>query len=79
MEDQVPVFMSPSDNVARLYLQAPGSHFVAFYGFLGYGGVSLTRLHTGVHSTFQSKNIIRYLTLSLLWPRYAFLIYWLSL
>jgi hypothetical protein len=31
LEEQVPVFMSPSDRVAQLYPQAPGSLFVAFY------------------------------------------------
>jgi hypothetical protein len=29
LEDHVFVFMSPSDRVAQLYLQAPGSLFVA--------------------------------------------------
>jgi hypothetical protein len=46
MEDQVPVFMSPSDTVAQLYPQAPGSLFVAFYGFQVYGDGILTRLNT---------------------------------
>jgi hypothetical protein len=30
--------MSPTDRVAQLYPQAPGSIFVAFYDSLGYGG-----------------------------------------
>jgi hypothetical protein len=47
LEDQVPVFMSPSDRVAQIYIQAPGSLFVAFYHTQGYGGGILTRLHTG--------------------------------
>jgi hypothetical protein len=46
LEDQVPVFMSPSDRVAQLYPQAPGSLFVAFCDSQGYGGSILTRLHT---------------------------------
>jgi hypothetical protein len=37
----------PSDRVAQLYPQAPGSLFVAFYGSQGYDGGILTRLHTG--------------------------------
>jgi hypothetical protein len=39
--------MSPSDRVAQLYPQAPGSFSVAFYGSQGYVGGILTRLHTG--------------------------------
>jgi hypothetical protein len=31
LEDQVPVFMSPSDRVTQLYPQAPDSLSVAFY------------------------------------------------
>jgi hypothetical protein len=31
LEDQVPVFMSPSDRVAKLYAQARDFLFVAFY------------------------------------------------
>jgi hypothetical protein len=47
LEDQVPVFMSPSDRVAQLYPQAPGSHFVAFYDSQDYRGCIPTRLHMG--------------------------------
>jgi hypothetical protein len=47
LEDQVSVFMSPSDRVAQLYPQAPGYLFVAFYDSQGYGGGILIRLHTG--------------------------------
>jgi hypothetical protein len=46
-EDQVFVFMSPSDRVAQLYPQALGSLFVAFYDTQGYGGGILNRLHKG--------------------------------
>jgi hypothetical protein len=35
VEDQVPVFMSPSDRVAQLYPQAPGSIFIIFYDSQG--------------------------------------------
>jgi hypothetical protein len=48
LENQIHVFMSPSDGVARLYPQAPGSLFVAFYDSQGYGGCILTRPHTGL-------------------------------
>jgi hypothetical protein len=41
---QVSVFMSPSDRVAQLYPQAPGSLFVAFYDSQVYGGGILTFL-----------------------------------
>jgi hypothetical protein len=47
LEDQVLVFMSPSDRVAQLYPQAPVSLFVAFYDSQGYGGGILIRLHMG--------------------------------
>jgi hypothetical protein len=46
LQDQVPVFMSPTDSVAQLYPQAPGSLFVAAYKSQGYRGDILTRLHT---------------------------------
>jgi hypothetical protein len=46
LEDQVSVFMSPSDMVTQLYPQEPGSLLVAFYDSQGYGGGILTRLHT---------------------------------
>jgi hypothetical protein len=47
LEDQVTVLMPPSDRVAQLYPQAPGSLPVAFYDSQGYSGGILTRLHTG--------------------------------
>jgi hypothetical protein len=47
VEDQVPVFMSPSNRVTQLYPQAPGSRFVAFSDCQGYGWGTTTRLHTG--------------------------------
>jgi hypothetical protein len=45
MEDQVPVFMSPSDRVAQLSPQELGFLFIAFYDSQGYGGGILTHLH----------------------------------
>jgi hypothetical protein len=42
---------SPSDRVAQLCPQAPGSLFVAFYDSHGYGGGILTRLHKEGHET----------------------------
>jgi hypothetical protein len=47
LEDQVSLFMSPSDRVGQLYPKAPGSLFVALYDSQGYGGGILTRLHMG--------------------------------
>jgi hypothetical protein len=46
LEGQVPVFISPSNRVTQLYLQAPGSLFVATYDSQGYGGGVRTRHHT---------------------------------
>jgi hypothetical protein len=37
--------MSPSERVAQLYPQAPGSLSIAFYDSQGYGGGILTLLH----------------------------------
>jgi hypothetical protein len=47
LEGQVSVFVSPRNRVARLYPQALGSLFVAFYDSQGYGGGIRPRLHTG--------------------------------
>jgi hypothetical protein len=44
---QVPIFISPRNRVAQLYLQALDSLFVASYDSQGYGGGIRTRLHTG--------------------------------
>jgi hypothetical protein len=57
LEDQVSVFMSPSDRVVQLYPQAPGSLFVAFYGSRGYGGGILTRLLTGNVGRISEQNL----------------------
>jgi hypothetical protein len=45
LEDQIPVFTSSSGKVVQLYPQAPGSLFITFYDFQGYGGGILTCLH----------------------------------
>jgi hypothetical protein len=47
LEEQVPVFKSPSDRVAQLYPEAPGYLFIAFYDSQGYGRGILTSLHKG--------------------------------
>jgi hypothetical protein len=47
LDDQVPVFVSPSDSLAHVYIQAPGSLFVAFYDSQGYDGGILSHLHVG--------------------------------
>jgi hypothetical protein len=46
LEGQAPVFISPTDRLAQLYLQALGNLFVASYDSQGYGGGIRTRLHT---------------------------------
>jgi hypothetical protein len=45
---QVPVFISPSDRVAQLYPQTPGSLFVASYNSQGYGGGIQPLLYMGL-------------------------------
>jgi hypothetical protein len=47
LEGQVSVFISPRNRVARLYIQALGSLFVASYDSQGYGKDIRSRLHTG--------------------------------
>jgi hypothetical protein len=47
LEGQVPLFISPRESVTRLYPQALGSLFVAFYDSQDYGGGIRLRLHTG--------------------------------
>jgi hypothetical protein len=39
--------MYPSDKVAQLYSQVPGSLLIPFYESQGYGGGVLTHLHKG--------------------------------
>jgi hypothetical protein len=38
LEDQVPVFISPRNTMAQLYLQVLGSPFMASYDSQDYGG-----------------------------------------
>jgi hypothetical protein len=45
--------MLPSDRVAQLHPQAPGSLSVAFYTSQTYGGDILNRLHTWTHPPLQ--------------------------
>jgi hypothetical protein len=45
LEIQVPVFLSPRDRVAQLYLQALGFLFVASYDSQGYSGGIRTGLY----------------------------------
>jgi hypothetical protein len=45
LEGQLPVFISPRNRVARLYPEALGSFFVAFYDSQSYGGGIRTSLH----------------------------------
>jgi hypothetical protein len=46
LEGQVPVFISPRNRVAQLYLRALGYLFVVSYDSQGYGGGIISRLHT---------------------------------
>jgi hypothetical protein len=57
--NQVPVFISPRNRVARLYPQALGSLFVASYDSQGYGGGIRTRLHAGMESQIKVKVTLR--------------------
>jgi hypothetical protein len=56
LEDQVSVLMPSSDRVAHLYPQARSSLFVAFYDSQGYGGGTLTRLHSHRHVDPKSSD-----------------------
>jgi hypothetical protein len=47
LESQVPVFISPTNAVAQLNLQALDSLFIASYDSQSYGGDIRTRLHKG--------------------------------
>jgi hypothetical protein len=50
VEVQLPIFMTPEDRVAQLYLRALGSLFVATYDSQRYGECILTRLQTGTQN-----------------------------
>jgi hypothetical protein len=56
LEGQVSVFIFPSDRVAQLYPQAPGSLSVAFYDSKSYGGDILTHLNMGLDDIYTTKN-----------------------
>jgi hypothetical protein len=56
LEDQVSVFMFPSDRVAKLYPQAPGSFFVAFYDSQSSPGGIPTRLKIKPDVNTESSN-----------------------
>jgi hypothetical protein len=58
LENQISLFMFPSDTVAQLHPQEPGSLFVTFHDSQGYGGGILTRLHTASLNN-QLKKYIR--------------------
>jgi hypothetical protein len=47
LDGKLPLFISPRNRVARLYLQALGSLFIASYDSQGYGGGIRTNLHRG--------------------------------
>jgi hypothetical protein len=56
--EQVPVFLSPRNRVARLYPQALGSLFVASYYSQIYGGGIRRRLHTGLDCGQRASLVI---------------------
>jgi hypothetical protein len=56
LEGQVPVYISPRNRMARLYPQALGSLFIAFYDSQGYGGNIPPRLHACRPSCLQDKS-----------------------
>jgi hypothetical protein len=56
LDDKVPVFISPSDRVARLYPRAPGSFFVALYVSQGYAGGTLTCLQQEEYDDNNNKH-----------------------
>jgi hypothetical protein len=53
MQDQVSVFMSPSDRMVNLNPQALGSLFITMYVLKGYDGGILPFLHAVNHNTFR--------------------------
>jgi hypothetical protein len=56
LEDQVPVFISLRNRVARLYPQALGSLFVASYDSRGYGGGYFEGENKEISNTNSDKN-----------------------
>jgi hypothetical protein len=71
-----PLCMSPSDTVAQLHPQAPGSLFVSFYNLQGYSGGTLTRFD--VDNIKIRKTICMYLVWALilvLCPQLCFVVH----
>jgi hypothetical protein len=58
LEDQVSVFMFPSERVAQFYGQAPGSLFIALYGSQGDDGGILTRFTRDPWHRWESNSNI---------------------
>jgi hypothetical protein len=57
LEGQVPLFMSPSDRVGRLYPQAPGSLSFVSHDSQGYSGSVLTGLHMGIEKLIVTEKL----------------------
>jgi hypothetical protein len=70
MKGQVPVFISPMNKLAHLYLRALGSLLIASCDSQGYGGGILTRLRiyyfgqSQSHVTTDGQSVIQYLLMS---------------
>jgi hypothetical protein len=58
LEDQIFVFISPRNRVARLHSQTLGSIFFASYDSQGYGGGIRTRFHTGLNPYLSARPFI---------------------
>jgi hypothetical protein len=52
LEGQVPIFISPRNGMARLYLQALGSIFAASYDSQSYGGGIRPCIQAGVKTNW---------------------------
>jgi hypothetical protein len=59
LEGQVPVFISPRNRVAQLYLQALDSLFIASYDSQGYGGGIRPRLHAGCYQIKKHEAVVQ--------------------
>jgi hypothetical protein len=59
LEDQVPLFISPRNRMARLYPQVLGSLFVASYDSQGYAGGVRPRLNTGYLTWLGRPNCLQ--------------------
>jgi hypothetical protein len=60
LEGQVPLVISPRNRVAQLYLQAPGSLFVASYDSQACCGGIRLRLHMRMKTVFHINNIYKF-------------------